>query len=212
MIVDYIEITVRKFEGLVKRNDIKSPQWFAMPNEILLHPDFFDISGDEFKVFSWVCGVASKLNSATIRVYPKLCSRQINVDESCVTLTIEKLNGKRWDVTDALRARYADVTLQDRTGQDRTGGGEEKPPPFSFRENKYYKRLSVEIKQALEATYPADFLNTEIIEIHGYLEGKGFQQIHRLDSFIPKSLKTSWRWFKENEKQNQTPGGMVKEL
>lgn len=123
--MDYIEITMRNFSALVKRNDIKTPQWFAMPNDLLEHPDFFDISGDQLKAYVWICGVASKLNTATIKVYPDLCARRIAIQPSDVIVTIEKLNKKRWDVTSALRTsvRVSYATEQNRTEQDRTEQG-----------------------------------------------------------------------------------------
>lgn len=117
--MDFVEISVRKFETLIKRKEIKSPQWFAMPNEILSHPDFFDVTGDEFKVFTWIMGIAAKLNTATIRVYPELCAHQARVSKKTVELTISKLNGKRWDDTRTIHARDVNVSLQDSTGQDR---------------------------------------------------------------------------------------------
>lgn len=118
--MDFIEVRIRKFKSLIKRKDIKSPQWFAMEIDILLHPDFFGITGDEFKIFVWILGVATKLNQDTIRVYPKLCAHQIGVSENAIFATIEKLKGKRLDVTDTSRARNACVTLQDKTVQDST--------------------------------------------------------------------------------------------
>lgn len=121
----FIEIEILKFDSLIKRKDIKSPQWFAMEYDILTHPDFFDITGDEFKVYVWVIGVATKLNANKIRVYPKLCAHQLRIKEKDVLLTIEKLTGKRFHVTDPLRTRTESVrtrtaTVQDRTVQDST--------------------------------------------------------------------------------------------
>ena len=136
--MDFIEIKIRDFAKLIKRNDIKCPQWFAMPNDILLHPDFIEMTGNEFKVFVWILGVASKLNKEKIRVYPKLCARQSLVAENDVLSCIEKLHKKRWDsssrkrtadVTPSVRKRTADVTpsvrkrtatRQDKTEQDST--------------------------------------------------------------------------------------------
>jgi hypothetical protein len=124
--VEFIELKVRKFEALVKRKDIKSPQWFAMPIDILEHPDFFDITGDEFKAYVWVMGIATKLNTDVVRIYPALFERRTAIKKKTIELTIEKLNGKRWDVTRPLRVRTDSVrtrtaTVQDSTGQDKTG-------------------------------------------------------------------------------------------
>lgn len=112
--MEYIEVTLRDFETIVKRRDIKSPQWFAMPTDLLEHPDFFDITGDEFKAYIWICGVATKLNTSKIRVYLDLCARRIAISKQSVELSIEKLKGKRFDVHDtngSVRIANADVTL-----------------------------------------------------------------------------------------------------
>lgn len=119
--MEFIEIKVRKFEALVKRKDIKSPQWFAMPNDILEHPDFFDISGDEFKAYVWVMGVATKLNSDVVRIYPALFERRTAIKKKTIELTIEKLNGKRWDVTYPLQIRTQSGRTRTATVQDSTG-------------------------------------------------------------------------------------------
>ena len=122
--MNFIEIKMFKFETLVKRKDIVCPQWFAVPIDILEHPDFFDIDGNEFKVFIFVCGLAAKLNAHTLRIYPDVVARRLNIPVNCVEVTIEKLSRKRWDVMDALRECYVgrdvSITLQDKTRQDKT--------------------------------------------------------------------------------------------
>jgi hypothetical protein len=121
--MEFITLTILRFNSLSKRRDVKKPSWFAVENNILNHPDFFDISGDEFKVYIWVLSVASQRNESTIRVYFDLCSYQSKVKISQVKSAIEKLKGKRWltaDVTPTLRERNVDVSLQDKTRQDKT--------------------------------------------------------------------------------------------
>lgn len=181
--MEYIEVTLRNFSSLVKRNDIKSPQWFAVPNDLLEHPDFFNISGDEFKAFVWICGVASKLNEATIRVYPDLCARRIAIDPKSVELTIEKLNGKRLDVTRVLRtservsyATEQDTTLQNTTLQNITTTAvvETTPPAadvFAFGdEDSILMALPEKNKTRWLKLYNNDsvFIETELIKAIGW--------------------------------------------
>lgn len=120
---EFIEVEILKFKTLVKRNDIKNPQWFAIEYDILEHPDFLNIDGNEFKAFVWVVGVAVKLNNPIIRVYPELFERRTGVDKKHLASSLRKLDGKRFalrdpnaHVTDALRTRSA--TRQDKTRQD----------------------------------------------------------------------------------------------
>jgi len=99
--VDFIEIELRDFKDLVKRSDIKSPTWFAVEHNLLLHPDFFEVTGDEVKAYIWIIGTATHLNTPKIRAYGDLCCRQIGISRKSFDSCISKLSGKRWDVTDA---------------------------------------------------------------------------------------------------------------
>lgn len=99
--MDFIELTIRDFKSVVKRSDIKSPVWFAIEHNLLLHPDFFDITGDELKAYLWILGTAAHLNMPTIRAYPALCCQQINIKKKDFLSSVEKLKGKRWDVGNA---------------------------------------------------------------------------------------------------------------
>jgi len=189
--LEFIEITVRKFNTLVKRKDLKSPQWFAMPNEILSHPDFFDVDGDEFKVFAWVLGVAAKLNMATIRVYPDLCAHQARVTAEKVASTIEKLNGKRWDVTRTSRARHADVPLQDSTVQDSTEKEEE-----WLSKNPYFKRLPADQQALILKTYPKDFLERELISAISHIESNPVRYMNGEARFLASHFARQWEYYK----------------
>jgi hypothetical protein len=71
---------------------------------------------------------------------------------------------------------------------------------ISFRENKYYKRVSAELREQIEKAYPEEFLNFAMIEIQGYLESTGYQNIHKLDAFIPSNLHSKWQFQKNKEK------------
>ena len=100
-LMDFIEINITHFSSYIKRSDIKTPTWFALDHDIVTHPDFFDINGDEFKAFIRIIGIATHLNCQTIRVYTQVVSHQAKVSHKSVLSCIEKLKGKRWDVTEA---------------------------------------------------------------------------------------------------------------
>jgi len=110
------EITLkitREVSGLNKRKDIIHHRWFALENDILLHPDFHGITGDEFKVFVWIYGVASKINNDTIRVHIALCAQQLGIKTTVVDNSIRKLLNKRWQLVESIEekdARNASVT------------------------------------------------------------------------------------------------------
>jgi hypothetical protein len=102
-LMDFIEVKIKHFSKYIKRGDIKTPNWFAVDHNILLHPDFFDVTGDEVKAYLWIVGTAAHLNSEQIRVYPDVCASQIRISKDSVQSCIEKLTEKRWDVTDTSR-------------------------------------------------------------------------------------------------------------
>lgn len=109
--MDFIEITIKDFSGYIKRRDIQSPTWFAVEHNLLLHPDFFKVSGDEIKAFLWIMGVAAHLNQSKIRVYFDVCASQVKITSEAVKSCLEKLNGKRWDVTTPSRKRNGRVRV-----------------------------------------------------------------------------------------------------
>jgi hypothetical protein len=124
-LMEFVQVKIRKFSTLIKRSDIKTPNWFAVEHNILLHPDFFGISGDEFKVYIWIIGTAAHLNSDEIRVYSEVCASQLRIKQSLVHSSIEKLKGKRWDVTDPLRVRTGNFEVTNPTVQGSTGENSE---------------------------------------------------------------------------------------
>lgn len=129
-----IEIQFIHFNELSYRKDVKKPSWFAVDNDILNHPDFFNINGDEMKVYIWLCCVASKVNSAQIRIDPKVCAHQCLVPYDSVLSTIEKLDRKRILIMDDnvrvqictdLRRPLRKSVLYGRNGTDGTDGTNE---------------------------------------------------------------------------------------
>lgn len=134
--MDFIELELRDFKTLVKRSDIRSPTWFAVEHNLLLHPDFFDLTGNEVKAYLWICGVATHLNTPKIRAYVDLCCQQIRLQKKEFISSVRKLNGKRWDVMSPFESVRVlpcnidnacptgqDTTLQDSTEHDTTGQG-----------------------------------------------------------------------------------------
>jgi hypothetical protein len=97
------EINIELIEHVIlnKRVEgVKTKTWFPVPNDIIGHPDFFKITGDQIKVYLWIRGVFSKTGKDQIRVHLGLCAKDCEVEISTVVETIEKLNTKRWKVLD----------------------------------------------------------------------------------------------------------------
>lgn len=93
-----VEIQVLHFERYVKRSDLKSPKWFVLENDISTHPDFFEISGNEFKAFIHIAAICSKVNNACVRMNVEHSAHSLRISTEEFLSCIEKLKGKRWDV------------------------------------------------------------------------------------------------------------------
>lgn len=95
-----LHIAVLKYDtDFTKRSkDIKKNSWFSFPNDLLLHPDFVEISGEELKWFIWIVSVCSKINNSKIRLNISHGVRILNISENSLFSMIEKLKGKQIDV------------------------------------------------------------------------------------------------------------------
>ena len=69
--------------------------WFSFPNDLLLHPDFAQITGDEFKWFVWVVCVCSKCKSEKIRLDIDHGMRFLNLSKESLFSMIKKLEKKQ---------------------------------------------------------------------------------------------------------------------
>lgn len=90
-----IEITILKFNEVSKRREIKRPTWFAVDNDIFNHPDFFKLTGDEFRCWIWILSIASKVNKDKVRLDSEVFAHQCRCSEKVFFATIQKLKGKR---------------------------------------------------------------------------------------------------------------------
>lgn len=91
-----IEIELLNFnQYIVKTSGYNSLPWFSLSNDTLLHPDFFDITGEEFKAFIWIVSVATKVKSNVIRLSLDHACRTINIRKTDIFSALKKLEGKR---------------------------------------------------------------------------------------------------------------------
>lgn len=111
-----MKISLINAEQYFKRKDLKSIPWFAISNNILEHPDFFDVTGNEFKAFIWIIGVAAKCKKIVFDLDLKHAAYMARLDENDFQLCINKLSGKRIqvveiteDVTSSSRVRNRSV-------------------------------------------------------------------------------------------------------
>ena len=134
MAADYsnseIEISVIHWHTQFSKRtkDLKKQHWFSFPNDLLTHPDFFKVSGEEFKWFVWVLSVCSKVMKETVRLNIEHAAHNLHMQTDHFFLMVEKLQGKQVDVPS--RPHYGrtatdsrplhNITVHNNTEQNRT--------------------------------------------------------------------------------------------
>jgi len=98
--INELEIVVLKYDSsFTKRSkDIKKNTWFSFPNDLLLHPDFTEINGEELKWFIWIVSICSKLNQNKIRLNISHAEKVLSLDKKYLFSMIKKLQQKQIDV------------------------------------------------------------------------------------------------------------------
>lgn len=170
-----MKISLLNSEQYFKRKDLKSIPWFALPNNILEHPDFFDVSGNEFKAFIWIIGVAAKCKKFEFDLDFKHAAYMARVDENDFHLCVEKLNGKRLQVTEI---------TEDGTSSSRVRNGS--VPNITEHNKTEQKNIKKEIAaDAAQDQGPSDFCEKE----------SGAEKLHRIWNKncgpLPKALLLS---------------------
>ncbi len=94
-----IEISIIKYESIftTRTKDLVGLKWFSFPNDLLLHPDFFRVNGEELKWFLWCVSICTKCKSNTIRLNIQHACSTLSLNEKYLFSMIEKLKGKQID-------------------------------------------------------------------------------------------------------------------
>lgn len=129
-----LNIKVLKFDELftLRRKELKKHSWFSFPNDLLLHPDFDEITGPELKWFIWIISVCSKCNTDKIRLSVRHAARKLDLELSSLESMVEKLKMKQIQIltdeemckkNENIDQSHSGATaepLQNRTEQDNT--------------------------------------------------------------------------------------------
>lgn len=104
-----LNIKILKFNDFTTRtHDYKGKlNWFSMPVDLLSHPDFFNINGDEFKAFIWVVGVAVKVKKNQVRMNIDHIAHFLRISKNDIISCLHKLEGKQL-LTDGLATARPD--------------------------------------------------------------------------------------------------------
>ena len=114
----FIQILKYREWFTLRTKDYKKQHWFSFPNDMLLHPDFDEITGDELKWFIWVVSVCSRCKSDSIRLNVKHAIRKLDMDEKSFHSMCEKLKLKQIKIlnSDEYQAILATVGIRPDSG------------------------------------------------------------------------------------------------
>lgn len=131
-----ITVTFKQWDKYNPRGDVKRPSWFRLEIGMVEDPDFFDFTHEEFRAVMYAMSQAAK-KSGSARLYPDHAQAVCRISPLAMISAVEKLKDLgivEAHVSDALRARYGDVTdtyatrrTNVRDEQDRTNGDAESP-------------------------------------------------------------------------------------
>ncbi len=188
MVDEEITLSLKDHINLNKRVAlVKTKRWMAIPNDIIGHPDFYKISGDQIKVYLWIMSVFSKTNKETIRVHVGLCMKDCEVNEMTVRKTIEKLNTKRWHVLSKCSTSAQQVPDEHSSRQKKHSRIEENRIEERRRE-KSREDVPDAPKSAVDPT-TTSVLRKLRIELHNQVHGCDPEDNAQSNSFLGQLIK-----------------------
>lgn len=113
--MDLIEVEVANWEKYNPRSDVKRNSWFRFENDIVTDDRFYTFTHEELLAYVYVLSTCSKRGAPRIQVNLEHVVRAARISPRAMISALDKLQELEIltaDVTDALRARYADVTLR----------------------------------------------------------------------------------------------------
>jgi hypothetical protein len=173
-----VNIKLLKLSDYLIRKDLIHTHWIKIDVDLLSHPDFFGVTGNEFKVFVHFICVAGKMRSDTIRMNIEHTAHILQVTNDEILSTISRLNGLRWEllensISSQIRVDNSEVSARvekNRVEKNRIEyiiSSDVKPhilrsPPIDLSYFDEIKRIKDEMLDAWANTYPIEWLGPEI--------------------------------------------------
>lgn len=156
----YANIKIINQEQYIKRKDLKSIPWVAISSSILEHPDFFDVSGEEFKAFIWILSVSAKCKKDAFLLDINHAVHFTKVSQKNIESCLKKLHGKRLQVLDNTQndrdtnesVRITNESVPNITEQN--GTNEPCDLPHALSDKQISFELVLRIEQIYSSLYP----------------------------------------------------------
>lgn len=91
-----VHLEIIHFDEYIFRKDYKTIHWAKFDVDFLSHPDFFDLTAEELKVYIHFICIASKMRSPNIRMNLKHTAHHLKVKSASIISAVSKLEDKRW--------------------------------------------------------------------------------------------------------------------
>lgn len=203
--LEEVHLEIKNMYEYTKRKDYDQKKWFAFSVDTLVHPDFLDISGDEFKVFCWILSIGYKCGAGTLRLHVRHAAAMLRTNEAVIFSCLEKLNGKRWIlldknglVTDPLRNRTLSVPREDKIREDKKR--KEKNNTFSA-EPLNFESPATQTHHKKSGLKNIPLRLNSLSEIENVLGAElmgTFLEIYKNKEFIEKEFMKSLAWLQSN--------------
>lgn len=126
--MDFIEVEVLNWEKYNPRKDVQRNSWFRFEHDVTTDDRFYHFTHEELWSYVHVLSTCSKHRASRVRINLDHVLRAARISPRALISALDKLEELEIltaDVTDALRGRYADVTLRNETIRNVTERNEE---------------------------------------------------------------------------------------
>lgn len=116
--MDFIEVEVFNWEKYNPRKDVQKNSWFRFEHDVTTDDRFYHFTHEELWAYVHVLSTCSKHRASRVRMNLQHVFNTTRIQPRAFISALDKLEELSIltaDVTDALRERYADVTLRNDT-------------------------------------------------------------------------------------------------
>lgn len=222
-----VHLEILHFEKYLPRTDILKISWVRFEIDFLTHPDFFELSGDELKIWIYFVCVAAKMKSKNIRMNVNHTAHHLRVKEKVIFDSISKLNSKCLKLLDehtSVRISHRSVQVEERRGEKireeekreekniicvEPQASQRKPTIFSISVENDFDQLPKEAIRGWIELYSIEYLERESVKILVWNHAnpkKNKRSTRGWIQFISNWLERGWDQHLKNIPTNKSKG------
>jgi hypothetical protein len=195
--LDHITIRLINAEQYIKRKDVQNISWFALPIALLDHPDFFGITGNEFKAFFYIISLYGKLKKYEYQINTDHCCHNLQISKDDLNNVLKKLHGKAWQVVDFIDHVTPTSQICTETSRPRTATYKQTNIQTNIISSSELEKPASSKKQTFKISGPQDFH-----EIFSENIFQNFNQLYPDADFQKREFTKMHTWLISNPKKN----------